>query len=68
VPYNFSPRHGIPVGKPKIVVGETPMKKVIRIAVLMLVAAGIFASATVPQVAALDGGMIKRPPVKAITL
>jgi hypothetical protein len=38
------------------------MNKLIRIAVLMLAAAGIFASATVPQVAALDGGMIVRPP------
>jgi hypothetical protein len=38
------------------------MKKTIRIAILMGLA-GIFLSATVPQVAALDGGVIIKKPV-----
>lgn len=41
---------------------NSPMKKTIRIAILMGLA-GIFLSATVPQVAALDGGVIIKKPV-----
>jgi hypothetical protein len=39
------------------------MKKTIRISILVLGLAGIFLSAAVPQVAALDGGMIIKKPV-----
>lgn len=43
------------------------MKKAIRIAILMFGVAGIFLSAAVPQVAALDGGPILKKPC-SITL
>lgn len=42
------------------------MKKVVRIAVLTFGMAGIFLSATAPQVAALDGGMIIKKPVACL--
>jgi hypothetical protein len=42
---------------------KTPMKKTVRSAILMVGLAGIFLSAAVPQVAALDGGMIIKKPV-----
>jgi hypothetical protein len=37
------------------------MKKAIRIALLMFGLAGMFAAVTVPQAAALDGGIIRIP-------
>ena len=42
------------------------MKKTVRSAILMVGLAGIFLSAAVPQVAALDGGMIIKKPVTCL--
>lgn len=42
------------------------MKKTVRIAVLIIGLAGLFVLATVPQVAALDGGPIPTHPTTAL--
>lgn len=63
MPYNSSLHCGSQFGNPLSHKEKTPMKKTIRIAILMFGLAGLFLSATVPQVAALDGGVIIKKPV-----
>ena len=58
VPYNADPREVVRLEYFTRITGDEPMKRAIRISVLMVGLVGTFLVATAPQVPAADGGPI----------
>ena len=62
--YNAAPRKKFPLGKVYADIGDEPMKRAIRISILMLGLVGTYVAAAVQQVPAFDGGPILVCPPK----